>query len=46
MSLNQSHDVAVIRATQQIAFPVPRNRSICCLGTSFADGDGADELAA
>src|SRR5438309_11175366 len=44
MSFYQCRDVAVLRAAQQIAFPMTRNRSVFNFRRSFADRDGIDDL--
>jgi hypothetical protein len=46
MAFHQRRDVTVLRAAQQIAFPMTRNRSVFRFRRSFADRDGIDDLTA
>ena len=45
LTLHQSGDVAILATSQQIAFPVPWDRSVFHLGRALFDGDGVDNLA-
>src|SRR5215470_7104062 len=44
MALHECRNIAVLSTTQQIAFPMARNRSIFRLGGSFADRNRIDDL--
>ena len=44
MTLYQGRNVAILGPAQQIPFPMTRNRSVFCLGGSFPDRDGIDDL--
>lgn len=44
--LNERGNVAVFRARNEIAFPVPRQRSVLGLGGPLADRHGFNDLAA
>src|SRR5580698_805810 len=46
MAFHQRRDVTVLRAAQQIAFPMTRNSSVFRFRRSFADRDGIDDLTA
>ena len=44
MTLNQSCDLAVLAAEQQVSLPVTRYRAIFSLGWAFPDRDGISDL--
>jgi hypothetical protein len=45
MPFDQGGEMAVVRAREQITFPVPGYGTIFCRGRSLADGDGIRNLA-
>jgi len=46
MALDEYGDIRIAGTADQIAFPVPRYRSILGFGRSLADRDGINDLAA
>jgi hypothetical protein len=44
LTLDQGGDVAILSAGEEVAFPVPRNRSVLYLGRTLSDGHGVDDL--
>jgi hypothetical protein len=46
MAFYKRRNVTVLRAAQQIAFSMTRNRSVFHFRRSFADRDGIDDLTA